>query len=119
MHAAVDGKGFGHMDAHGLEAAVDVVKGEAEEACDAAVVYAGGDGFSPGVVAYGFPAADHVVSFFEFLDEPWDFFGVVLEVSIHGDDDFAAGLGKTGREGGGFAGAVWQVNGLDGLDTCG
>ncbi len=117
--ATVDGQGFGDLDGHGLEPAVDVVEGQAEQGPDPTVVDAGWDGLVPGVFPVGLPAADEVESLFEFLDEVWDFFGVILEVAVHGDDGFSAGLGKSRREGGGFACAFWEIDWLDGLGVCG
>ena len=45
------------------------------------------------------PSADNVVAFGNFLQEARDVGGIVLQIAVHGDDVFAAGVVETGRQG--------------------
>ena len=46
---------------------------------------------SASVLALVAPATDQVVALFDFFEEAGNFFGVVLQIPVHGNDDFAAG----------------------------
>src|ERR1700693_1637476 len=49
------------------------------------------------------PAADDVVTLGNFLEEQRNVGGIVLQVAVHGDDVFAAGMVEAGSEAGGLS----------------
>ncbi len=59
------------------------------------------------------PSADQVVAFFNFLQEAGNFFRVVLQIAVHGNDDFAAGKIETGFQAGGLAEIAAQAHKID------
>src|SRR5579871_2217684 len=52
----------------------------------------------PVVLAGIAPAADQVKSFLDFFQELGNFFRIVMQIAVHGDDDFTAGKIKSGFE---------------------
>ena len=49
------------------------------------------------------PAGDDVVAFFKPLEEAGDLVGIVLQVAVHGEDEFAGGVVEAGGERRGLA----------------
>ncbi len=104
VHFAVEGDVLDDLAAIGLEGGAEVVDVDAGEDGHELVGGAGGDAAEEEVVAaLGSPAADDVVSFFEFGEEVRDLVGVVLEVAVHGEDELTLGVVEAGGEGGGLA----------------
>ena len=56
------------------------------------------------------PAADDVVALGNFLEEQRDVGGIVLQVAVHGDDVFAAGMVEAGSKAGGLAKVAAQLD---------
>ena len=52
----------------------------------------------------------HVISRIQFLDETWDFFWIILEICIHGDDDFALACSEPGSKGCGLPKVSAEAN---------
>src|SRR5580704_7655291 len=66
------------------------------------------------VIAAGIaPAADEVEALLDFLEEARDFFGVVLEVAVHRDNDVAASEVEAGFERGGLAEIAAEADDID------
>ena len=65
------------------------------------------------VAALGAPAADDVVALFELGEEVGDLVGVVLEVTVHGEDEVTLGVVEAGGEGGGLAEVAAQFDDED------
>ena len=70
------------------------------------------------IAALAAPAADDVVALFEACDEVGNLFGIVLEVSVHGDDELALRVIEAGGESGGLAEVAAELDdqyaGVDG-----
>src|ERR1700686_3102956 len=49
------------------------------------------------------PAADDVIALSNFFEEQRDVGGIVLQIAVHGDDVFAAGMVESGGQAGGLA----------------
>ena len=64
----------------------------------------------PVILALKTPAADQVVAFFDFFQKAGNFFRIVLQVPVHGNDNFPAGKIKTGFQRRGLAKIAAQTN---------
>src|SRR5581483_999174 len=91
MEFAVELDFLDDFAAIGLEGGAEVVQLDAGELGHHPVGdMAGKLPHQPVIAALVAPAADQVVAFFNFFQESRNFFGVVLKIAVHGDDDFAA-----------------------------
>src|SRR5271169_5697546 len=59
------------------------------------------------------PPADNVVTLVDFLEKNRNVSGVVLQIAIHGDDVFAAGMVETCSQGGGLSEIAPQAHHQD------
>ena len=75
----------------GLECGAEIVQWNSRKVCHHPVRdSARQPARQPPVLSLRSPAADDVVALLELGDEGRNFFGVVLQVAVHGDDDLAS-----------------------------
>jgi len=56
------------------------------------------------------PSADDVVAFGNFLKKQWNVGGIVLQVAVHGDNVFAAGVVESGGQAGSLSEIAAQLD---------
>ena len=115
VHFAIHGEVFNDFLAVAFESAVVVVEFDAVDFTEKGVEDAGGEDLVPRVVAFFFVAGDDVpaVTFVELGEEAGDFFGVVLEVGVEGEDYFSCCFGVSCGEGGCFGAVGPEAEGAD------
>ena len=89
---------FGDFAAVGFESAVEVV--ELDSTCRAGSALNSFEGsVLSGVVPNTFPTGDHIKAVVQFFDKGRHLLGVILQVSVHAENDRATGHFKTGLQG--------------------
>ena len=66
----------------------------------------------PVIFAARTPATNEIIAFLDFFQEPGDFFGVVLQIAVHGDNHFSAGKIEAGFQGRSLAKIAAQPNNI-------
>src|SRR4029079_10841596 len=111
---AVDGDLGQDLPAVRLEAAVEVMEVDLGEAAGHPVEQERGEPLARRILPALLPAGDEVeVLLLEDGEEAGDLLRVVLEVTIHGDDDRAARVVEAGAQGRGLAEVAAQADELD------
>ncbi len=100
MHLAVERNILNHLAAIGFECGAEVVNGNAGETRHDPVGAGRGNAAQDEAVDANFaPAGDDIVTLIELFDKGGNVIGIVLQVAIHGQDEFARGVVKAGRQG--------------------
>ena len=100
----------------GFECRAEVVEIDAAQLGHHPIGDAAGELAHEPVIAAGVaPAADEVEAFFDFLEEAGNFFGIVLEIAVHRNDDVAAGEIEAGFERGGLAEIAAEADDVDAM----
>ena len=96
VHFALNLHGLCHLEAVGLESAVEVVQVDSAHFARSPVEQLGGQGLRQRVVALLLPSANQVVALFaNHAHEVRNLVGAVLQVGVHGDDHVALGRLKS------------------------
>ena len=120
MEFAIEWNLFEDLAAIGLEGSAEVVDIDAAEFGHHPVGDPGRNAAHPEIIDADFaPAADDVVPRGNFFEEERDVSGVVLQIAIHGDDVFAAGVVETCGQSGGLAEVPAKFNDCDPAVDCG
>ena len=113
MQLAVEADFVEHLGTVAFHAAVVVVQGNAGHVADQSVENPAGPNLVPGIVPDAFPAADYVETASQDGQEAGYLSGVVLQIGIQGDDLFAVGRVKPGRQGRRLAEIPPKANAVD------
>src|SRR5262249_34284557 len=99
MQLAVELNFAQNLAAIGFEGSAEVVELDAAKFGHQPICCAARNLAHEPVVAAGIaPAADEVVAFFDFFEEFWNLFGIMLQIAVHRNDDFTAREIETGFE---------------------
>ena len=109
VHLAVQAQVLQHHGAVRFEAAVHVVEPHAGEVAHHGVEDARRQHLGNGIVPLLFVAGDEVEAFVQFGQEARNFLGVVLQVRVQREHDFAARFAEAGGERGAFAEVALQL----------
>ena len=103
VHLSVKRDALDHPTAIGLEGSAEVMNVDAREPSQQPVGAIRGNAPCQQIVdAVLAPAGDHVVTLREHFDKVGNFVRVVLQVTVHSEDELARGIVKTGRQGRGL-----------------
>src|SRR6266571_6155061 len=83
----------------GFQAAIEVVDVNPSDHGGHKIKKTRWNGLGNRIPSFLFPPGNQIKAFLDFTDEIRDFVRVVLQVSIHGDDDVALSMGKAHRKG--------------------
>src|ERR1700716_3183316 len=97
MQLPIEGEVLNNLSAVGLKGSAKVMQWDSRELSygpirNAARQAAG----EPSVFPFAAPTANDVEAFVKFFNERWNLCGIVLQIAVHGDDDFASGSVKPG-----------------------
>ena len=111
MHLAVERNVLDDLAAVGLEGGSEIVDLHAAECCHKPVCNEGRDAAKDKIIAaLTAPSADNVVAFFELGQETGDLVGVVLQVSIHCQNEVTLRMVEAGGKGRGLSEVAAQFD---------
>src|SRR5258708_20538256 len=111
MQLAVERNRFADVTPVSFESGAEVVNVDTAQFCHQPVCYPGRNAPYPEIVdAHLTPTADDVITGRDLFEKHWNVGGIVLQIAIHRNDVFAAGMVKACGEPGGLAEVAAQLD---------